>query len=1050
MNLVKNIRQFFVLQYKLNPQERDLGLSRIFSFLGILLVPFFTILTWNTHDLFQFTCLVIFMFSFLSTFLGSYFFENIKNNITHILFAHYIAITLFAIFVAYRQQFSIDYSFALTILFFCFSVILTSPRQIVFYYSIVFAAGAIALSASDELQISASFLISFYAIFLLLGYFAARYKAMIQEKLVYNERLYRTLVNNMNEGIIKVDLYERIELVNERYCELVGYSQQELIGKNAPEMLVADAESHKALREAAQLRREGIASDYELRLRKKTGELFWTRMSGAPTYNNEGKVVGSIGIITDITQSKKEKKELQQNEEKYRTIVENAPDAIVVIDVDNEVFVDVNQNAVDFFGYSKKELLELGPDDVSPAFKQDGKTSQGGAKAQMAKALKGENVVFETVHKNKKNEEFPCEVRVVRFPDERRNLVRASISNISERKKAEQDLLESEERFRSLVESIFQGVVISYEGKIVESNETFAKMFGYSRKQIIQMTTKELTTKESAKKIIKYAKEKYEGVYELTGVKKNGEKFELEASAKNTKYKGKNARIIAFRDITERKKAEEALRESEEKYRKLVETIPSGLEHIDTKGKILYASPSLHKIYEYEDGELIGKEVFDMLASDEHRKKFRKKLAKVKKGTSVPKPYTGLNVTKTGKVIDIEVDWNYRRDKEGSVIGFTSVITDISDRKKVEEERLRANVAELAAKKMKKEIQERTKAEKELRQSEERYRDLFENASDMIQSADAKGNILYVNKAWKETLGYLDKDLKNKNIFEMIHPDSLNHSMMAFEKIAKGENINDLEVEFKTKSGRKILARGNVSSKFENGKFISSRGIFRDITERKKAEDQLKSSLREKDVLLQEVHHRVKNNLQVISSILNLQSSYVKDEKTHAVLRESQNRIKSMSFIHESLYQETDFSKIDFSEYIVNLSNNLAHSYGLNGDLVELKLDVDNVLLSLDQAIPCGLIINELVSNALKYAFPVNHLNGKKGNVQVIVKENKKDVKVSIGDNGIGMPNGFDYQNTETLGLQLVMSLVEQLNGKIELKNKNGTEFNIIFQRQNS
>ena len=196
-------------------------------------------------------------------------------------------------------------------------------------------------------------------------------------------------------------------------------------------------------------------------------------------------------------------------------------------------------------------------------------------------------------------------------------------------------------------------------------------------------------------------------------------------------------------------------------------------------------------------------------------------------------------------------------------------------------------------------------------------------------------------------------------------------------------------------------------------------------------------------MLLKEVHHRVKNNLQVISSILNLQSSYVKDQGTLNILKESQNRIKSMAFIHESLYQTKDFSSINFTEYVQNLANNLMHSYSNINHDVKLKLDIQNVFLNLDLAIPCGLIINEIVSNALKYAF-VEKREDCEIRINMSVRGDK--LLLMIGDNGKGLPANIDYRNTESLGLQLVVTLVDQLSGTIELENNNGVNFIIIFK----
>ena len=220
--------------------------------------------------------------------------------------------------------------------------------------------------------------------------------------------------------------------------------------------------------------------------------------------------------------------------------------------------------------------------------------------------------------------------------------------------------------------------------------------------------------------------------------------------------------------------------------------------------------------------------------------------------------------------------------------------------------------------------------------------------------------------------------------------------------------------------------------------------IARDVTDKVEFETQLIESVKEKEILLKEVHHRVKNNLQVISSILNLQSSYVEDEKTLEIINESQNRIRSMSYIHESLYQTKDFSSIDFHDYITTLVQNLVHSYQLYTGKTNLKLDIDKVELILDQAIPCGLILNELVSNSLKYAYP----DGKGGDIDIEIKEVEGKIKIRVEDFGVGLPEGFKIEESDSLGLGLVDTLVDQIDGELILKTENGTKYLIIFGKQ--
>jgi len=214
----------------------------------------------------------------------------------------------------------------------------------------------------------------------------------------------------------------------------------------------------------------------------------------------------------------------------------------------------------------------------------------------------------------------------------------------------------------------------------------------------------------------------------------------------------------------------------------------------------------------------------------------------------------------------------------------------------------------------------------------------------------------------------------------------------------------------------------------------------REIAERAHAEAKIKASLKEKEILLQEIHHRVKNNLQVISSLLNLQSQGIQDEKTLEVFQESQNRIRSMALIHERLYRSTDLARVDFAEYIRNLASFLIRSY--RSRAVQLDLQAADIYLPIDNAVPCGLIVNELISNALKHAF----VDGREGEICVMMQQLAgQQVRLIVRDNGVGLPKDVDYMNTGSLGLQLVSMLVQQLEGTIEIRNNQGAEFEITF-----
>jgi two-component sensor histidine kinase len=221
--------------------------------------------------------------------------------------------------------------------------------------------------------------------------------------------------------------------------------------------------------------------------------------------------------------------------------------------------------------------------------------------------------------------------------------------------------------------------------------------------------------------------------------------------------------------------------------------------------------------------------------------------------------------------------------------------------------------------------------------------------------------------------------------------------------------------------------------------------VAHDITEKKLYEQRIVNSLKEKEILLQEVHHRVKNNMQVISSILNIQSTFVKDEKLLEILQESRNRIRAMSIIHEDIYHTSEFGSIDFSDYLRNLSANLISLYSMDDKRIELIFDMENVRLNLDQAVPCGLLVNELVSNAVKHGFTDRN----QGEIHIKLKQKGKEIHIEVRDNGIGLDMSEALQDKKTLGLQLVQTLVEQLDAKIQVIIKKGTKFILTFESIN-
>ncbi|MCU7496335.1 MAG: PAS domain S-box protein [Ignavibacteria bacterium] len=335
------------------------------------------------------------------------------------------------------------------------------------------------------------------------------------------------------------------------------------------------------------------------------------------------------------------------------------------------------------------------------------------------------------------------------------------------------------------------------------------------------------------------------------------------------------------------------------------------------------------------------------------------------------------------------------------------------------------------------------KQRSELMDSEVKYRSIFDEASDGIVLIK-DGRLLEANKKAARLLGIKKLKSPGVEISEFLHSDRMIPGTNVYEHFEKALNNEPqhFESQFIGPEGEKTYADVNLHKLELQGEIILL-SIIRDITSRKTSEDRIRTSLREKEILLKEIHHRVKNNLQVISSLLNLQSGFIKDEMALDMFRNSQNRVKSMALIHEKLYQSGDLSSIRFGEYVRSLVNNLFKSYHTNYNAISLKIDVpEDVSLGVDSAIPCGLILNELVTNALKYAFK----DRSSGEIGILFSSDGENNKLTVYNNGTEFPlDEVDLINPKTLGLQLVSILASQLKGSFQLKTDVITEFIIIF-----
>jgi two-component system sensor kinase len=330
------------------------------------------------------------------------------------------------------------------------------------------------------------------------------------------------------------------------------------------------------------------------------------------------------------------------------------------------------------------------------------------------------------------------------------------------------------------------------------------------------------------------------------------------------------------------------------------------------------------------------------------------------------------------------------------------------------------------------------KAQDALKRSELRFRRLVEVSSQVIWLANAKGDIIEDSASWRNFTGRTFDQLAGWNWLASIHPDDRQHLEMAWRDCIRKATTCHVEFrEMNADSQYRNIVGTAVPILDENGSILEWIGMNQDVTERKQAEEKVKKSLKEKELLLKEIHHRVKNNLQLISSLLHLQSLQT-DIQSSEALKESRNRIRSIALVYEILYGAEDLSKISANEYLRKLVKSILDTSKGN---ISAKFDIDETSFEINKAITCGIIVNELVTNAIKHAFPAGE-----GNISVTLHTVGDKQELAIRDDGIGMPPNFRLGESKSLGLKLVKSLTEQLEGELEYTNGIGTELKISFK----
>lgn len=503
------------------------------------------------------------------------------------------------------------------------------------------------------------------------------------------------------------------------------------------------------------------------------------------------------------------------------------------------------------------------------------------------------------------------------------------------------------------------------------------------------------------------------------------------------------------KEIGDRKEAEKALWESEQRCRKLIDEVLIDGIIIHERGTIIEVNQVLERLLGTERAELIGGNALELMAPE------YREVASSRMREGAREPYEALLMRKDGRTVPVEM--------RGGAIPYHGrkarvvVVRDLTKRKDAESGVLRIREdLELQVEKRTRqlvqanerlwvEILEREKATQALQEREQAYRRYFEGSWEPVVMIDLEGDppgrIVYANRRTEETFGYASGEISGLHLTDLVVFQSTEDGVALIENLSKGRWVRE-ETEFRRKDGTTLPAEMS-GGLLKVGDRKYALGFGWDITDRKRQQQQLQNALEEKEVMLREIHHRVKNNLSLIISLLTLQSQYASAKSTEEVFEDLQTRIRSMALSHELLYRSQNLREINVAEYIGNLVDHLVVSSRVVRSQISLKKKIEDVCFGLSTAIPLGFLLTELITNCLKHAFP----DGSAGSIEVSLRNvGDREFELIVADDGIGMPDGIDVENPFSLGIDLVHSFASQLKGEIEIGRRNGTEVKIRFE----
>jgi PAS domain S-box-containing protein len=547
-----------------------------------------------------------------------------------------------------------------------------------------------------------------------------------------------------------------------------------------------------------------------------------------------------------------------------------------------------------------------------------------------------------------------------------------------------------------------QGAIEDF--RLVDCNRVTAMQFGRERHELIGSLQSEL-----------FPDARVSGAFALlarvveTGNIYDGE-FELKRAGGAVTWS--HLRVVPLKDgvaftrsdITDRRRMDE----ERSLHAAVVASISEGVCLVRAADRtILYANPKLARMYGYEDGEMEGRTT-SIFRPPQEDTSARQAIEQVVQQVSAQgaASYETMNARKDGRLLLCRGTTTTLRSPEHGEV-WVVVKEDITEQKRLEEE----------------------------------LDGFFTSSVDLLGVAGFDGYWKRLNPAWETALGWTMDELKAKPWLEFVHVDDRPATIAQGQGLANGKTTIEFENRYACKDGRYRVLQWHASPSPLHGVIFAS---GRDVTQLREAQDALKASLSEKEVLLKEIHHRVKNNLQVVASLLKLHGNQITDPVAKGAFQDSQDRVRAIALLHENLYQSKNLGSVSMADYGATLLQTLMRTYGTVAP-ARVSIDAPGVTLAVDIAVPCGLILNELVTNSLKHGFASKREQAPEIRIAMIADDT--EVTLSVDDNGCGLPAGFDLDRSRSLGMHLVRTLARQLRAKVTMTTGGGTHWTFQFPR---